>query len=183
MGQSIIPGFDAQQQIDRNYERELRDGQEFEDFVCDLLGSQFGLNFTTFRSQQAQYRRGESRCGIEIKLDKSFLRTRRLWIECLGRKYPWGTYVHEGINRSCWLYLIGCYDVIFVFSTRTLRRWRDKYKPTIRENNSRTSQGFLLPGEKASHIATAIIVKHPSEGWTIRDSYEDWQLGIPFEED
>ncbi|MEO1208262.1 MAG: hypothetical protein AAFX78_01845 [Cyanobacteria bacterium J06638_20] len=155
-------------------QRMLEEGLEYQDFVQDVLGRYFGLNFSTWSSQAYQQARGEGKAQIEIKYDRIFRSTSRFWVEVSEKPPKSVSYIASGINRPSMFYVMGDYKSIFLFPTRFLRRYRDAYlrqkKPFV-ENSTKTSQGFFLPMESAEKIAAALIIRVP-DGWELN---EKWQ--------
>jgi hypothetical protein len=137
------------------FRQQLEDGQAYQDFIAQRL-ARHGIILNNFQSRDMQRQHGENMLGLEIKYDKKFQTTQRLWIECAEKYTPgqalWGA---SGIDRQdqSWLFGIGDYAQFFLFSKRTLRRFRDRTHPAIIENDRHTSRGFLLALDLARAIA------------------------------
>jgi hypothetical protein len=99
------------------------EGMEFEDFAREKC-IEIGLFLTRFSSRKYQFERGDGRID-EIKLDNRFLETGRLSIE-IAEKSRAGNrnFVPSGIyaGGDFWLYIHGNYDLIFIFSRKTLQK-------------------------------------------------------------
>lgn len=151
-----------------NYEEYRRTKMEsaalYQDFVVDVCWNVLGLAIVMYTSRAYQLTVGESRTGAEIKHDEMHARTGNLWIECAEKARPRaGDYVPSGIFRddNSWLYIIGDYDTIFIFSKKFLQAL-SKTKSII-ENSTKTSKGFLLRMADAEKYANAILRPNASE--------------------
>jgi hypothetical protein len=136
-------------------------GLQYQDFIADLLYP-LGLVVVPYSSRLYQHTVGESRTGVEIKLDQKYADTGHLWIEIAEKAHPRdGNYVASGIRRddNTWLYVIGNYDTVFLFAKRHLQALQDSRYYDIRENGTRTSLGFRLPDAHAHRWAVRVL--HP----------------------
>jgi|TARA_Y100000310_G_scaffold189987_1_gene189960 hypothetical protein len=135
------------------YQPRLAAGQEYQDFLTLRLHS-LGIILQPIQSKKYQYTR-ENLLGMEIKYDRRLAETRNLYIETHEKSDPKKTsFVNSGIYREdkCWLYGIGDYVELFIFSKKHLQRidkaMESKNWPGVKrvpENETRTSKGFLLP--------------------------------------
>lgn len=137
-------------------EQQHHEALEFQDFVAHVLLRELGIALTVHNSRRYQFEHGETRQGIEIKHDKQMAQTGNLWIETKEKAEPRsGEYAPAGIyrNDNSWLFVIGDYHRLFVFSKKVLC-WlaQDRSFQTL-ENNTRTSIGFLLPVDVAKQYA------------------------------
>tara|TARA_R110000822_G_scaffold38988_1_gene107519 strand:- start:2763 stop:3263 length:501 start_codon:yes stop_codon:yes gene_type:complete len=149
--------FDNYQQY---YDAKLEGAKNFQDFVVDAAWDHLGLAIVQYSSKAYQNKVGESRTGVEIKFDEKFAKTGNLWIEISEKSKPRpGPYHPSGIYRTdnTWLYSIGNYDVIFIFAKKFLCGLHKSGRWRTMENNSKTSEGFLLPKQEALKYAAAII--------------------------
>lgn len=131
----------------------IEDGLKYQDFVVDRCWDMLGLAIVQYVSRNSQYSAGESRTGVEIKFDRKYAETGNLWIEIAEKAQPRnGKFAPSGVRRSdnTWLYIIGNYDRIFIFSKKQLQELADSDQFEIRENSTNTSLGFLLKG-KSGH--------------------------------
>jgi len=126
------------------YKTKLQQGLEFQDFVAVKFAF-LGIPITGFSSKKYQYKKGENLQGFEIKNDGSFRKTGNLWIEVEERTATDRPYVESGIlrNDNTRFYVIGDYEGVFLIQKKVLKKFMTKFD--IRENNMRTSKGFLLP--------------------------------------
>lgn len=141
------------------YQNKLHEALEYQDFVAEEL-YKVGLPLFNYASKKYQYEHGENKLGIEIKHDQKFFLTGNLWIEVAEKSHPQNEcYVASGIQRkdNSWLYVIGDYSIIFIFSKNLLKILMETGKYEIRENNTRTSKGFLLSGTEGKKYAARII--------------------------
>lgn len=123
----------------------LEPALEYQDFVVDLFFRKFGLTIMSYASMLYQNTKGETKCGWEIKGDWQFRKTGNFYIEYAEkRKENNKLWVKSGIMRrdNSWLYLIGDYDDIYIFSKRQLI---EEYKKCYGRVQKTTSKGFLLP--------------------------------------
>lgn len=129
-------------------------GSLYQDFIVDLAWSQ-GLAITLYSSEEYQKGIGESRTGAEIKYDRQYAKTGNIYIEVAEKARPRpGNYAPAGIyapKRNTWLYIIGDYNIVFLFLKKILilldknGRYRRVEKPT--------SQAFLIPDADARKYA------------------------------
>jgi hypothetical protein len=142
----------------------IESGLLYQDFVVDLLGHTIGLVVQVYGSRYYQTQVGESRTGVEIKHDEKYASTRNLWIETAEKARPReGDYAPSGINRddNTWLYVIGDYDIVFIFPKVILRGVCGRYR--LQENRTKTSLGFLLPDEHARKYATHVLTPNAEQ--------------------
>jgi hypothetical protein len=144
-------------------------GDKFADFANDVLYAN-GVIVGMYRSRDRQWSVGESRAGMEIKYDEQQAKTGNLWIETEEKTdkdnphwIPSG--IHATDNR--WLYLIGNYHAIWIFSVTMLRLLQPKYSA----KEIPTSRGFLLSSEDADKYAARVMKgkefsKLPWRGYT-----------------
>ena len=146
------------------YNDMLKEGLEYQDFIFDLL-YKLGLPLISYSSKMYQINKGENKSGIEIKYDKKFSKTGNFWIEFLEKSNVNNEkWIKSGIDRddNTWLYLMGDYEVIYVFSKRHLKMHKERLKKNGSRpmyNNMNTSVGFLLSKRQADFMAVRIIKK------------------------
>jgi hypothetical protein len=161
-----MDGMSGETQYKDYYREQLASGLEYQDFVAEQLYS-VGLPLFNYASKKYQVERGENKLGVEIKHDKKLRTTGNLWIEINEKSDPCKkAYVVSGINRSdnTWLYIIGDYQEIFIFSKKLLKQLISAKKYKTLENGTKTSIGFLLPRCDAEKYAAKIIKvsqRHP----------------------
>ena len=132
--------------MNQNYKNCLEAGLAFQDYVTEKLYN-LGIPLVTYSSRNYQLG-GENKAGIEIKFDRKFRETGNFYIETAEKADPKNkNYVPSGIyrNDNTWLYIIGDYQNIYVFSKEQLKKVKDKFKQV----ETPTSRGFLLPVEGA----------------------------------
>ena len=140
------------------YDDKYNDGHKFEEYVVNELKEE-GITITLTKSFKDQIEIGESFEGYEIKFDDKLKETGNLWIETHERRNKDKEYVKSGIFRddNTIKYIIGDYLRIFIFDKETLK---DLVKQKeIKENNRKTSKGFLLSTIEAFDYAERIIDK------------------------
>lgn len=131
------------------YEEKLQVGLEYQDFITCLLIEQLGISLSTFQSRKYQYT-GENKQGIEIKFDDKMRSTGNVYIEVAEKSNPnKPAFVPSGIyrNDNSWLYIIGDYSTVFVFSKKHLVLMHKAEKFRVVEIP--TSRGFLIPVDTA----------------------------------
>lgn len=142
----------------------FEDGLQFQDFVLELLLREKGLPLSLYSSREYQ-RRGESKQGIEVKLDGRMLDTPNVSIEVGEKKYrSQAEYIPSGIlrNDNTWLYLQGNYRLVLAFAKKDLIAAHNSGKYTIRDLP--TIRKFHLPLEEARAMALFQLV--PPNGGT-----------------
>jgi hypothetical protein len=141
-------------------ENKIASGLAFQDFVVNALYQARKVIVMQYSSVVYQQAVGESCTGVEIKHDEKFATTGNLWIEIAEKARPReGDYVPSGIYRTdnTWLYVIGDYSVVFAFTITSLRAFHRCGQFTVRENNTRTSQGFLMREQDARKSAAFVL--------------------------
>ena len=141
------------------YSDQLTDAKEFQDFVAEKLYA-IGLPLFNYTSKKYQVEYGENKLGVEIKFDKKFQETGNLWIELAEKSNPDKiSYIGSGIHRNdnTWLYLIGNYEVIFIFAKTLLFQLAKTGRYKVLENRTKTSKGFLLPKKDAIKYAAKVL--------------------------
>ena len=148
------------------YQAKLKGAKLYQDFVVDAAWNLLGLAIVQYSSETYQRIVGESRTGVEIKHDERFGKTGNLWIEVAEKAFPRdGPYVPSGIYRqdNTWLYCIGDYNTIFFFAKTLLRALHASGRWSIMENNTYTSEGFLLAAGDAEKYAAVILRPNAAE--------------------
>jgi hypothetical protein len=123
----------------------LQKGLEYQDFVTDVLINELGIALSSYGSTKYQYTKGENKQGFEIKFDDKYKDTGNIYIEIAEKSNAVNlNFVNSGIfrNDNTWLYLIGNYNEIFIFSKKhlILMYKSKKYK----EVETATSKGILI---------------------------------------
>lgn len=147
-------------QYEQYRNNKIESGQLYQDFVVDCCWNLLGLAVVQYTSKVYQHNVGDSKTGVEIKHDEKYASTGNLWIEVGEKARPrGGSYAPSGINRTdnTWLYVIGNYNVIFIFSKRLLAALASSGRYELRENGTKTSEGYLLPGSDAEKYAAQIL--------------------------
>jgi len=129
------------------YTEKLTQGLEYQDYVMEYL-YKAGLPLITYTSKKYQIKKGENKLGVEIKFDNNYSKTGNLYIEVAERSNTYNNYIESGIFRkdNTWLYIIGNYNIAFVFFKIQLQSLSKNFK--IFEISKKTSKGFLLPEKK-----------------------------------
>jgi len=131
------------------YKEKLEQGLTYQDFVIHELYN-IGLPVVNYGSREYQRMFGENKAGIEIKYDTRFRETGNFYIEVAEKTNPKNPFfVPSGIyrNDNSWLYLIGDYQSIFIFSKLQLQKVHQSKQYT--EKEIATSKGFVIPVKEA----------------------------------
>ena len=144
----------------------LKAGQEYQDFVARQL-LRDGIALVNYQSYRAQLEWGENSLGMEIKFDDLLQRTGNVYIETAEKSHPSNPdFVDSGIYRAdnSWLYAVGNFRELFVFSKRTLKKahaWtRQDGAPRFERRTTKTSVAFLLPRPDAVELAERLFAWH-----------------------
>jgi len=149
--------------------QKMKEGLEFQDFAIKLCFNTIGLVIVQYVSPKCQMEHGESRNGVEIKYDSRIQETGNVFIEIGEKAGPrGGSHAPSGIyrNDNTWLYLVGNYDIVFIFALTTLKLL---HKRSINGNTcyrevpsgTETSWGFLLPVDEAKKFAAYVFDPPP----------------------
>lgn len=147
----MISSEDLNKEI-KNYDECLERGLEYQDFICAQL------KIVPMSSKKNQVNFGETYAGIEIKYDALMQDTGNLFIETasIGKS---GVKRKSGIFTcdNSYLYLIGNYDVSFIFSKRRLIALPFSGIREIKFRYSEFRDGFTLPVSIAPIYAEHIL--------------------------
>ena len=139
------------------YMQQYAEGTEFQNFVLEVLKTEFNWLIRAHDTDEEQVTIGENSAGFEVKYDKKFRDTGNFWIECQERSNTKIPYSPSGIyaNDNAWLFIMGDYKTLYIFSKKQLKIECSKRKQRI--NNMDTSVGFLLPIKEAEHLILHVI--------------------------
>lgn len=143
----------------QNYKEMLQKGLEYQDFVTDVLINELGIALSSYGSTKYQYTKGENKQGFEIKFDDKYKTTNNLYIETKEKSNKLNLYfVESGIfrNDNTWLFVIGNYEEIFIFSKKHLKLMFESKK--FRSVETETSKGFLIDKKNAENYCIKKIV-------------------------
>ena len=133
-----------------NYKEMLEKGLQFQDFVTDILIKEIGISLSSYSSVKYQNLKGENKQGFEIKFDDKYCTTGNLYIEISEKTNANNkNYIDSGIFRkdNTWLYIIGNYNELFIFSKKHLILMYESKKN--KEVETPTSRGMLIKKEDA----------------------------------
>lgn len=142
-----------------NYKECLEKGLKYQDFVTDIIFEKKAITLSAYSSREYQFTKGETKQGFEIKFDDKFEKTGNLYIETSEKTNPKNAnFVKSGIYRddNTWIWLIGNYKEIFIFSPKYLRKIHKK--KNYREINTLTSTGFLIPKKDIENYCLEKII-------------------------
>lgn len=138
------------------FEQRLCIGNDYADFVVPVMWAH-GWPTYVYQSKEAQWACGESVNRIEVKLDRRFRDTGRLFIETRERRADDGTspWRRSGIydKHDPRLYAIGDYQTIYLLGVRWLRH----LAPGLKSWKGETSEGLFLPVATAEECAVDVI--------------------------
>ena len=146
------------------YKTQLAKGLEYQDFVMINL-HKHGIVLQNIQSRKYQLKT-ENLLGMEIKFDDKMKETGNLYFETYEKSDPENAnYVMSGILRDdeCWLFAIGNYEEIFIFSKNRLKKiWKmleaGKEVLKARRVQISTSIGMLIPVSEANIICEKRIM-------------------------
>jgi hypothetical protein len=149
----------------------LQKGQEYQDYVMMKLHAH-GIVLQCIQSKKFQLKR-ENLLGLEIKFDDRMKETGNIYFETAEKSDPANReFIDSGILRDDenWLYGVGDYSQIFIFSkgrlqniySHLLKAREERRQPsiagTIRDGiKAGTSRGFTLPISAALTICEKYI--------------------------
>lgn len=142
-----------------NYKEMLQKGLEYQDFITDVLIKEIGISLSSYNSQKYQFTRGENKQGFEIKFDDKYKTTNNLYIETEEKTNELNqNFVSSGIfrNDNTWLWVIGNYNEVFIFSKKHLKLMFVTNKFKIVE--TKTSKGFLVGKKDADNYCIKKII-------------------------
>ena len=148
------------------YNMKLAEGEMFEDYVYEHFREIWGIDIKSCNTYSEQINIGENYFGMEIKYDGLHKKTKRLFIEYQEKRRSENPdYIPSGVLRkdNSWLYLIGNFQVFYIFSVKDLRMAleakddRGNFKHIRKEINRKTSCGFLLQENEIQDYALRII--------------------------
>lgn len=139
------------------YKQLLLEGEKYQNFVALQFVERWHIPIDYYTSKHDQYNIGESKQGIEVKLDNRCSDTGRLSIEIAERTDQSKHWTPSGIHRrdNTWLYIQGSYDIIFAFSKKVLQRYFLLNKPEI--NERKTIKTWYLPFRTARTLSEFVI--------------------------
>jgi hypothetical protein len=129
------------------YAEKLEQGLQFQDFCTQQLYHR-GIVVVGYASRRYQNKEGENMLGAEIKRDDNFRKTGNVYLEVAEKAHPdRPSYTPSGIMRedNSWLFVIGDERCLWVFSTKYLRKLKDRYRKHV----GATSIGHLMPVSEA----------------------------------
>ena len=163
-------GYVGQPSMNKNYKECFDRGDKYENFVYPILREEWGVNMIPHKTQSTQLK-GENSFGVEIKFDEKSIKSPNLFIEYKERRekddgtlstWEWsGIYRGDYFEDNSWLYLIGNYDIFYIFLKKRLKDLHSSNKyyeargKTVDGNE--TSMGFLLPKIEAKTLALDVI--------------------------
>ena len=146
-----------------DYRKEMsKKGTEYENYIYPIFAKEWGVPedwVKPYAEKDQQIKIGENWLGVEIKYDEKSIKSPNLYIEVEEKGHEKRIdYTRSGIFRpdNTFLFLIGNYDIYYVFEIDTIRKLFKNYK-TI-ENGRCTSKGFLLPKPQARESAINVSV-------------------------
>lgn len=131
-----------------NFKNELKQSREFVNYWIGVINRKMCWKLTPVDSSKLQQTQlCDTQEGFEFKWDKKFEDTGNFWIEIEEKHHPdQEKYIPSGILRddNTVFYCIGNFNILYFVPKRTLLTAYNSGKWTIRENNQKTSKGFLV---------------------------------------
>lgn len=139
--------------LHHNYESNLFEGKDFEDFAFDAIQHDLYIVPCGYKSRHYQILHGESMTGVEVKLDKRFRESGNLFIETAETHHQSSPMKPSGIYHDAdpWMIIIGDKATFWAFATKHLRV--EHKSGMFREVSTPTSRGFLLPVSDAERVS------------------------------
>lgn len=138
------------------HQNSLEVGLQFQDFVMVKLIELMGFSISYYQSKKYQYQYGESLQGIEIKYDARCTgdcthyknnATGNVAIECFEKIHKSNKdWTPSGIlrNDNSWLYVVGNYHQLWIFSKKRLKNLYDANRYECRQTLD-TMKTMLMP--------------------------------------
>ena len=163
--------FMGQSSMNKNYKECFERGDKYEDFVYPIFCKEWGVDLIPCKTPDEQINIGENSFGVEIKFDERSTTSPNLFIEHEERHEKndntlsdWaksGIYRGDYYKDNSWLYLIGNYNIFYIFLKKRLKDLHStkKYPEAsgFTASGNETSKGFLLPQREAKTLALDII--------------------------
>lgn len=138
----------------------------FESYIMDWFQKEKAINISHYHLIEEQIHKGENRQGIEIKNDQMLQNTGNVFISVKKvynqgeYQYPTGIYKKDQNDLDqCWLYVIGNKNEHWVFSSKLLRQYFEKYKPELKKGadlpKGGLEYGFVLSRELCDNMCIA----------------------------
>ena len=137
----------------------LAEGEKFQEYIKKLFFAEFAIHLD-FTKKTHQLDIGETLQGIGIKYDRKYKQTGNLYIEVAEKTHPENEeYIRSGIFRkdNTWLYVIGDYQTVFLFSKKRLIKIKDSCPSVV----TPTSMGFLVNDNLAKSECIKILKIKP----------------------
>ena len=137
--------------------KEIR-AKEFESYIMNWYLKEHSISLSHFTTLKEQIHIGENRQGIEIKNDQKLSTTGNIYIS-VKRVYDYGKEYPSGIFKNqSWLYVIGDYNMHWVFSIKHLKQYYTSANPKLIKGfktlKDGQEYGFLLNAKNADYICT-----------------------------
>jgi len=143
-------------------ELKQKKGLQFESYIMDWFSENKKINLSHYTTYDEQIHKGENRQGIEIKNDQMFKRTGNLFIS-VSRDYGYVEYDSGICKGQSWLYVIGCNEEFYIFSTKQLIQFYKEQSPKLFNGftsaKNGTEKGFLLSKKQAEYLCVEKITK------------------------
>lgn len=136
---------------DNNFPALLADGHGFEDYVVVHLRPEGYPTIRRLLTRDEQIEHGDTNVGIEIKHDRKWKFSRRLFIEVAEWTPNGNVWMPSGIEASgdFHRYGIGDEKTFFIFDREVLRNIRSQHDEFVIEQGRGQSRGFLITEREA----------------------------------
>lgn len=131
-GKYSVIKFNAMYAGNSKHQNSLETGHEYQDFIVERLVKDMGISVSIYQSKKYQFKKGESLQGVEIKYDArstgdcTYFECKasgNVAIEVAEKSHPDNrAWTPSGIYRldNSWLYIVGNYQMAWVFSKKQL---------------------------------------------------------------
>lgn len=168
------------------YKEKYKLGLEFQDFLsshlpCLNVLNNVGIQKLTFYNRQSEQHFGETKEGVEVKLNskcgkKGWKKNPNLilgvWIEIAEKSDSKNTYwIPSGIDKddNTKYYIMGNQDLYFFFERSVLQECRKQKLNKIRTIDNGTSQGFALSISESYNYCFAYVKNNKSHWKGLND--------------
>jgi hypothetical protein len=156
------------------YEKMLKLGLEYQDFVVDKL-YEIGIPIISYSSKHYQYTYGENKGGIEIKHDQRLNETGNLFFEIDEKSNAANKqFIKSGIYRddNTFMYAIGNYSVLYLCMKKSVQRcyeWdlnhdETKRRGKILPSKTNTSHGWVISKDFVEQNIAGKIIRFDEKG-------------------
>jgi hypothetical protein len=162
---------------DAQYKRDFEAGVAWEEVVDAFFLSHWGIDIGRYTSPEDQFTKGESRVGLEIKLDRKWEPGGNFYIELLQRSSVAFDFSDGSVLKSRYLCIGNPEHGFYVFDTGVLLATlkEDERKRTRTNFNQCSEARLLYPHEQERIKMVSVRFAHP-----VVDGHNDRRPEISF---